>query len=116
MLSGADLLAMHCTPQKSAMTDSQIAAHLSALDGWSLQNGAIEKDFQLRDFHQVMDFVNGVAVIVNEQDHHPEMTLGYKHCLIRFHTHSMNEGRGGISVNDFICAAKIDHLAGSVSR
>jgi 4a-hydroxytetrahydrobiopterin dehydratase len=55
-----------------------------------------------------MAFVNAVAWISHREDHHPEMTVGYNTCGLRYSTHSI----GGISENDFICAAKVDHLVG----
>jgi 4a-hydroxytetrahydrobiopterin dehydratase len=54
--------------------------------------------------------VNAVAEIAHSEDHHPEMVVGYNRCTVRYSTHSVNQGRGGISYNDFICAAKIDHI------
>jgi 4a-hydroxytetrahydrobiopterin dehydratase len=110
MIVRAELLARKCAPQKTALDDVEVAAHLAALDGWILRDGAIEKSCDLGNFHQVMDFVDGIAAIVHQEDHHPELTLSYKHCRIRFNTHSVNQGCGGISINDFICAAKIDAL------
>jgi 4a-hydroxytetrahydrobiopterin dehydratase len=110
MITAADLLSKNCAPQTVALNELEIAAHLRALEGWALRDGAIEKTFALRDFHQVMDFINEVAAIVHKEDHHPDMTISYNRCRIRFNTHSVNQGKGAISVNDFICAAKIDAL------
>ncbi len=53
-----------------------------------------------------MSFVNAVAHIANAEDHHPDVELGYGYCRIRYNTHAI----GGLSENDFICAAKIDAL------
>lgn len=67
---------------------------------------AISRDFLFRNFYETMAFVNALAWIANCQDHHPDLEVGYNHCKVVFTTHSI----GGLSLNDFICAAKIDAL------
>jgi len=77
-------------------------------DDWQLSADklCIERDFGFSNFHQTMAFVNAVAWIAHQQDHHPDMEIGYKHCLIRYSTHEV----GGLSENDFICVARIEAL------
>jgi 4a-hydroxytetrahydrobiopterin dehydratase len=53
-----------------------------------------------------MSFVNAVAHIANVEDHHPDLELGYNYCRVTYATHAI----GGLSQNDFICAAKLDLL------
>jgi 4a-hydroxytetrahydrobiopterin dehydratase len=53
-----------------------------------------------------MSFVNAVAWVSNQEDHHPELTISYNKCKVEYTTHSV----GGLSENDFICAAKVDAL------
>jgi 4a-hydroxytetrahydrobiopterin dehydratase len=53
-----------------------------------------------------MSFVNAVAWVANREDHHPDMEVSYGHCIVRFSTHAV----GGLSPNDFICAARVDAL------
>jgi len=98
----------HCTPLEGhgAMGDDQIRAHLQQVQGWSLANGAIEKVFAFADFHQTMAFVNALAWVAHREDHHPDLAVGYNRCTVRYSTHSV----AGISINDFICAARIDAL------
>ena len=55
-----------------------------------------------------MAFVNAVAWIAHRQDHHPDMTLGFGHCELRYTTHSAD----GLTLKDFICAARVDALLG----
>ena len=102
------LAAMHCKPLEghSAMTAQEIDAHLLQFEAWSFSNGAIEKTFHFADYHHTMAFVNAVAWIAHREDHHPDMAFGYNRCTLRFNTHSV----GGVSLNDFICAAKVDAL------
>jgi 4a-hydroxytetrahydrobiopterin dehydratase len=54
-----------------------------------------------------MSFVNAVAHVANVEDHHPDLEVGYDYCRIRWSTHAI----GGLSENDFICAAKVDRVA-----
>jgi 4a-hydroxytetrahydrobiopterin dehydratase len=103
-----DLRHRHCTPLEGhpAMSAEDVAAHLLLVPGWQLVNGSIEKHYAFPDFHHTMGFVNALAWIANAEDHHPDLALSYGHCTVRFNTHSVN----GISINDFICAAKVDAL------
>lgn len=85
----------------------EVAAHLAAAPGWRLDSGgAIEKRFEFADFHRTMAFVNAVAWIAHQQDHHPDLIVGWGRCTLRWSTHSV----AGLSINDFICAAKVDAL------
>ncbi len=103
-----DLKTLRCQPLEGqpAFTAAQIDDHLAAAPGWALADGAIEKRYDFADYHRTMAFVNAVAWIAHAEDHHPDMAVGYSRCTLRFNTHSV----GGISVNDFICAAKVDAL------
>ena len=65
---------------------------------------SISRSFQFKNFYQTMAFANQIAMIAHEQDHHPEMLISYNHCRVRYSTASVN----GLSLNDFICAAKTD--------
>lgn len=89
-----------------AFTAAQIEQHLTQAPGWAFANGAIEKRYTFADYPRTMAFVNAVALIAQAEDHHPEMHVAWGRCTLRFDTHSV----GGISLNDFICAAKVDAL------
>lgn len=90
------------------LDEKQIQAQLSTLDGWQLDDkqSHICRDVKFKDFHQTMAFVNAVADIAHAEDHHPELEIGYNHCLINYTTHSL----GGLGEKDFICARRIDEL------
>lgn len=90
----------------SAMNLAQIDEHLARLPGWALVDGAIQKRFEFDNYHHTMAFVNALAWIAHHEDHHPDLLVQYSRCTVRFNTHSV----GGISLNDFICAAKVDAL------
>jgi 4a-hydroxytetrahydrobiopterin dehydratase len=97
-----------CQPLEGhgAMSMADVERHLREVPGWTLADGAIEKTFGFDDYHRTMAFVNAVAWIAHREDHHPDIAFGYNRCTLRFNTHSV----GGISLNDFICAAKVDAL------
>ena len=88
------------------MSDAVVRDHLAQVSGWHLTNGAIEKTFAFKNYHETISFVNALAWIANAEDHHPDLAVSFNRCVVRFNTHSI----GGISINDFICAAKADAL------
>lgn len=71
---------------------------------WALKDKTIEREFQFKDFRQAMEFVNRVADIAEQQDHHPDILITYNKVTLTFSTHKV----GGLSPKDFILAAKID--------
>ena len=96
---------------RRALSATEIVTRLSQLNGeqaigWRLINGALEKSFSFKNFHQTMGFVNALAFIANTEDHHPDLQVSYGRCTVRFNTHDVN----GISVSDFFCASKVDAL------
>jgi 4a-hydroxytetrahydrobiopterin dehydratase len=107
-MTPAELASQRCLPLEGqpAMAAAEIECHLTQAPGWALVDGAIQKRFGFADYHRTMAFVNALAWIAHAEDHHPDLQLGYGHCTVRMNTHSV----GGISINDFICAAKIDAL------
>jgi 4a-hydroxytetrahydrobiopterin dehydratase len=74
---------------------------------WSLGEQTIERELRFRDFRAAMDCVNRIAELANEQDHHPDIFISYNKVRLTLSTHKI----GGLSMNDFIVAAKIDLLA-----
>ena len=88
------------------MAAADIAAHLAQAPGWTLEGGAIQKRYDFPDYHRTMAFVNALAWVAHVEDHHPDLLVSYNRCTVRFNTHSV----GGLSINDFICAAKVDAL------
>jgi 4a-hydroxytetrahydrobiopterin dehydratase len=67
---------------------------------------SLRRSLKFKDFYRTMSFVNALAYIANSEDHHPDLEVGYDYCHVTYSTHSI----GGLSVNDFICAAKLDRL------
>jgi 4a-hydroxytetrahydrobiopterin dehydratase len=103
-----NLLHKKCSHMDAGLSGDEIAEGLKALEGWSLHDGMIVKTFNFKDYYETLAFVNGIAYLIHSEDHHPELTVTYNRCVVKLNTHSVNGGKGGISENDFICAAKID--------
>lgn len=102
----ADLLAAHCRPTTAALDDAEAARLLSLLPGWAIENGRLVRSYTFKNYYHTMAFVNALAYLSHNEDHHPEMTVSYNTCIVRYDTHSAH----GLSNNDFICAAKADAL------
>ena len=90
----------------SPLKPEEIALLVRQLDGWQVTNGTITKTYEFTNYYQTMAFVNAAAWISHREDHHPDMTVGYNKCKVDYSTHAI----GGLSENDFICAAKLDAL------
>ena len=110
MISLADLAALGAAPQhdQKAFSTAQIEAQLSVLPDWAIHAGKIVKTFRFANYYETMAFVNVVAAIAHKTDHHPDLSVHYNRCEVAFNTHDVDHGKGGISVNDFICAARIE--------
>ena len=101
------LAAMHSRPGAARLPDDALAADLAALAGWERAGDTIRKTFRFADYHATIAFVNQMAAIANEEDHHPDLSVHYDHCVVTYSTHSA----GGVTLNDCICAAKVERLA-----
>lgn len=98
-----------CEKGAAKLNLESILSTLEALSGWELTESepkAISRLFHFGNFHETMAFVNAVAWIAHCEDHHPDMEVGYKTCKLTWSTHSV----GGLTENDFICAAKASRL------
>jgi 4a-hydroxytetrahydrobiopterin dehydratase len=98
-----------CEGIGSPLTPEQIKALMPQLaEGWHVSDDFkhIKKSFSFKNFYETMAFVNAIAWFANQDNHHPDLKIGYNYCNVTFMTHALN----GLSHNDFICAAKIDGL------
>jgi 4a-hydroxytetrahydrobiopterin dehydratase len=73
---------------------------------WTLKEASLEREFAFDDFEEAMDFVNDVAAIAEDEEHHPDIHIYYNKVTLELSTHNI----GGLSRNDFVVAAKIDQL------
>jgi 4a-hydroxytetrahydrobiopterin dehydratase len=99
------LVDQHCIEGAAALDAAAIDQLLPQVPDWSVVDGRLRRDFAFRNYHQTIDFVNALAAMIHQQDHHPELTVTYQHCIVNYNTHSAG---GALSQNDFICAAKAD--------
>ena len=99
---------MKCVPggQANALAAAALADHLAMLPDWTHVGNEIRKTFVFKNYHQTMAFVNAAAWISHREDHHPDLSVHYNKCVVAYSTHDA----GGITLNDFICAAKLDAL------
>ena len=95
-----------CEGNVPPLSTAEIKEMLHQLDEWELSDGLIGKVYNFINYYEVMAFVNTVAWISHRENHHPDIALGYNKCRVEYTTHAI----GGLSENDFICAAKIDVL------
>lgn len=107
----SELTAKRCVPCEGGVTPmdaGQARELLGQVNGWELDDAGreITRTFKFKNYYQTMAFVNALAWIAHGEDHHPDLLVGYNRAQVRFSTHSI----GGLSENDFICAAKIDAL------
>ena len=105
------LLEKHCKelpPGTPSLSSDAIERFLEEVEGYAFDAGqkTISRRYEFSNFHETMAFVNALAWIAHREDHHPDLEVSYKFCRVTYSTHSV----GGISENDFICAAKINAL------
>ncbi len=90
------------------LTDSQIEDALAGLDGWTLENGKLNRDFKFANFIEAFGFMTSVAIEAEKMNHHPEWCNVYSKVSVRLVTHSA----GGITSLDVELARKMNALAG----
>ncbi|GGA75402.1 putative pterin-4-alpha-carbinolamine dehydratase [Arenimonas soli] len=108
-----ELADRRCQPLKGPqhqLDAPSVSARLSALPGWTLadEGKAITRTFRFKDYYRTMAFVNALAYVAHAEDHHPDLGVHYDRAVVRYSTHDV----GGLSENDFTCAAKAELLAG----
>ena len=106
-----ELTAKRCVPCEGGvapMDAGEARNMLGQLNDWELDASGkeISRSFTFKNYYQAIAFVNALAWIAHTEDHHPDLQVGYNRVQVRFSTHSI----GGLSENDFICAAKIEAL------
>lgn len=105
------LRAQHCVPRKGkddGLSREDVSAYLAALPDWHLaaDSNEIRKEFRFTDYFHTIAFVNAVVSIAHREDHHPDLEVSYNRCIVRYSTHDV----GGLSLNDVICAARVEDL------
>lgn len=106
-----DLTSQKCVPCEGGtkpMTPDEAKPYLEAVVDWKTADEAksIQKEFLFLDFKTALDFVNKVGAIAEAEGHHPDLQLAWGKVEVELSTHAI----GGLSVNDFIMAAKINKI------
>lgn len=101
----------HCVPRKGSehrLNEARIRELRPQVPDWDLaEDGrSLTRTFGFDDYYHTLAFVNALAWIAHREDHHPDLGVHYDRCVVRYSTHDV----GGLSENDFICAAKADAL------
>lgn len=87
-----------------ALTKDEVQQRIRSLDGWERDDDEIEKEYRFAGFDEAMAFVNRVAGLAREADHHPDIKISYNRVKLSLSTHS----EGGVTEKDFALAARID--------
>ena len=109
MQTASELASKKCAPPAKGtppLDDRRVTELLRQVPGWERIGSEIVKAYKFKNYHETMAFVNAAAWVSHRQDHHPDLEVGYDTCRVRYSTHSV----GGLSENDFICAAKLEAL------
>lgn len=106
-----NLLSQSCqryTDKSALLSIEEITDLTNQVAGWQVTKDQMElkRKFKFKNYHETIGFINAAAWIINQQDHHPELVATYNTCELSFTTHSVD----GLTLNDFICAAKINLL------
>jgi 4a-hydroxytetrahydrobiopterin dehydratase len=107
----ARLAARHCAACEGGvppLARHEIEGHLAELgDGWSVvDDHHLEREWRFRDFREALSFTNAVGELAEAEGHHPEILLGWGRVRVDLWTHAA----GGLTLNDFVLAAKLSEL------
>lgn len=110
-MTTCSLTEKHCKPCEGGvarMTPAEVKVALKNVPTWQVnsEHTEIRREFHFDNFYLTMAFVNAIAWMAHQENHHPDLVVGYNYCHVRYNTHAI----GGLSENDFICAAKLDKL------
>ncbi len=117
----SELTQKRCLPCEggvASMTKEHSQKFLKELPQWQLGTMEIKKEgkemmvdyiyraYHFKNYYKTIAFVNAIAWMAHQENHHPDLLVGYNHCTVQYSTHAIQ----GLSENDFICAAKADAL------
>ena len=89
------------------LTDAQIQENLAQVDGWTIEDGKLHKEFQFDNFVSAFGFMTQLALVAESMNHHPEWFNVYNRVTIDLTTHDA----GGISDLDFQWAKQADAIS-----
>ena len=95
-----------CEGGVPSLTEDQANELLKQIPEWTIKDGHVYRQFKFKDFKEAISFVNKVAEIAEQEQHHPNIKINYNKVSIELYTHAIN----GLSENDFILPAKINNI------
>ena len=90
-----------------ALTSEEVNIKIAEVDSWKVISGSLQKEFEFVNFVKAIEFINQIAEVAEEREHHPVITNSYNYLKIELKTHDVN----GISNKDFKLAKTIDNLS-----
>lgn len=110
-MNQCSLESKHCVPCEGGvkpLSRDEAKQLLEKIPEWQLNVDAtqISRRFAFKNFYVTMGFVNAIAWMANQENHHPDLEVGYNYCVVKYNTHAIS----GLSENDFICAARVDRI------
>lgn len=96
-----------CEGLEDKLSEQKVSEYLSKLQDWKLKDNKIQKEFKFKDFQASLIFINQVGQLAEDECHHPDIEFGWGYAKIILTTHAVK----GLSINDFILAAKIDQIS-----
>jgi 4a-hydroxytetrahydrobiopterin dehydratase len=108
-LTMSDLAGRHASPDRTAtlLSEREVNDLMPELPGWNLENGRLARDTRLRNFKEALAVVNEIGALAEAENHHPDIMIHrWNWVRIELYTHSVE----GLSMNDFILAAKITQV------
>jgi 4a-hydroxytetrahydrobiopterin dehydratase len=89
------------------LSPAELAARLSEVPGWTVQNDKLHREFKFADFVEAFGFMARCALVAEKQDHHPEWFNVWNRVVVDLTTHDA----GGISERDLALARVMTTLA-----
>ena len=88
------------------LPQEDIDEELKGLQGWSVVNEKLHKEFLFDNFNQAFGFMTRAAMEIEKMNHHPEWFNAYNRIIIELTTHDA----GGITKNDVNLAKILNSL------
>jgi pterin-4a-carbinolamine dehydratase/cell wall-associated NlpC family hydrolase len=111
--SSEDLTGRTCTPCRGGvppLSADEAERHRTGTPDWSIEEAGarLVRRYRFKTYRQAFDLVTRISALAEAERHHPDIRFGWAYCEVTLTTHAI----GGLHLNDFILAAKIDRLTG----
>ena len=102
----AALSTLSCRAGAPRLSVTEVTKHLKVLPAWEYADSRLSKTFRFANYYETIAFVNAIAYVAHREDHHPDLSVHYNRVVVSYSTHDA----GGVTLNDCICAAKVEAL------